>query len=389
MLAIIVTEEGHFNTNGKSLKAGVFMEVTRISFKGKKGKEFARELKTEVNNYFEKNGLSRHANRHMYLKTVILLTLYFGAYGLIISGFFSVTGMLLLCFVMGIGMAGIGFSISHDALHGAYSSNDIVNKALGFTFDLLGANGYIWKITHNIIHHTYTNIHDHDEDLEVAEFIRLSPHAEYKSVHRIQHILAFIAYGFATLFWVFIKDYKYFLQSNLGPYKDKTHPVSEWIALIVTKIVYYSYMLIIPYMLLSITWWQLLIGFLVIHFTAGIILGIIFQLAHVVEGTEHPAENEEGDIENLWVIHQMETTSNFAHENKLLCWYIGGLNYQIEHHLFPKICSIHYPNISPIVRRVAEKYDIPYNYHDTLKQAIGSHYRTLKKFGKPTNVSTA
>ncbi|MCW9708635.1 fatty acid desaturase family protein [Fodinibius salsisoli] len=359
------------------------MSATRISFKGKDRKGFAREIKKEVNHYFKANNLSKKANSRMVIKTVILLTIYFGAYGLIISGAFGLWSMAFFCFLMGIGMAGIGFSVSHDALHGAYSSNKYVNKILGYTFDLLGANGYIWKITHNIIHHTYTNIYEHDEDLEVAEFIRLSPNAEHKTVHRVQHILAFIAYGFATLFWVFIKDYKYFLQSSLGPYEDKSHPAAEWVTLIITKLLYYGYMLVLPAILLPITWWQLAIGFLIVHFTAGIILGVIFQLAHVVEGTDHPTENEEGNIENAWMIHQLETTSNFAHNNHLLCWYIGGLNYQIEHHLFPKICSIHYPEISSIVRRVANEYDIPYNYHPTLGIAIKSHYRTLKKFGQP------
>lgn len=357
------------------------MSATRISFKSKQKKDFSRNLKQEVNRYFEKNNLSRHANRRMKIKTVVLLTVYFGAYGLIISNILSLWGMAFLCFVMGIGMAGIGFSISHDALHGAYSSNKYVNKVLGYTFDLMGANGYIWKITHNIIHHTYTNIYEHDEDLEVAEFIRLSPNAEHKPIHRIQHVLAFIAYGFATLFWVFIKDYKYFFQSSLGPYEEKSHPASEWVTLVITKLVYYGYMLVLPYILLPLAWWQIAIGFLILHFTAGVILGVIFQLAHVVEGTEHPTENEEGNIENTWMIHQLETTSDFAHDNQLLCWYIGGLNYQIEHHLFPKICSIHYPKISSIVRDMAHKYDIPYNYHPTLGAAIHSHYNTLKKFG--------
>lgn len=363
------------------------MGVTRISFDKGKGEGFAKEVKQRVNSYFEKNDLSRHANARMVLKTVILLTTYFGAYALILTGWFSPLQMLFLCFVMGIGMAGIGFSVSHDALHGAYSSNKTINKLLGLTFDLLGANGYIWKITHNVIHHTYTNIYEHDEDLEVAEFIRLSPNAEYKPVHKMQHILAFIAYGFATLFWVFIKDYLHFTKKNLGPYEEKTHPVSEWVTLILTKILYYSYMIVIPLLVLPITWWQLLIGFLVVHFTAGVILGIIFQLAHVVEGTEHPVQNEEGNIENAWMIHQMETTSNFAHDNKLLSWYIGGLNYQIEHHLFPKICSVHYPAISKIVREVADEYNVPYHYQESFAKAVRSHYRTLKKFGKQENVS--
>jgi linoleoyl-CoA desaturase len=359
------------------------VSATTISFKSKDKKNFAKEMKGEVHNYFTENNISKHADGQMILKTIVLLSLYFGAYGLVLSGWFGLAGMALLCFCMGIGMAGIGFSVSHDALHGAYSSNKTVNKLLGYTFDLMGANGYIWKITHNIIHHTYTNIYEHDEDLEVAEFIRLSPNAEFKRVHRAQHILAFIAYGFATLFWVFVKDYKYFFQSTLGPYENKSHPASEWITLFITKVLYYGYMLVLPYILLPITWWQLGIGFLIIHFTAGVILGIIFQLAHVVEGPDHPTENEEGNIENAWIIHQMETTSNFAHKNKPLCWYIGGLNYQIEHHLFPKICSVHYPQISLIVQRVAKKYNVPYHYQETLTAAVKSHYHTLKKFGNP------
>jgi linoleoyl-CoA desaturase len=358
------------------------MGATRISFKGNDKKKFAKDLKQEVNSYFEEHNLSKNADVRMVAKTIILLTTYFGAYGLIISGNLGLGGMAILCFVMGIGMAGIGFSVSHDALHGAYSSNKYINQMLGYTFDLMGANSYIWKITHNIIHHTYTNIYEHDEDLEVAEFIRLSPNAEHKSIHKFQHILAFIAYGFATLFWAFIKDYKYFFQSSLGPYENKSHPAKEWVTLFITKICYYGYMLVLPYMLLPITWWQLAIGFLIVHFTAGIILGVIFQLAHVVEGTEHPTENEEGNIENAWMIHQLETTSDFAHDNKLLCWYIGGLNYQIEHHLFPQICSIHYPEISSIVQNKAKEYNIPYNYHETLGTAIKSHYQTLKEFGK-------
>ena len=362
------------------------MGVTRVSFKGDNKRSFVSDLKKEVDHYFEKNNLSKNANAQMVAKTCILLTTYFGAYALIMTGFFSWPAMLLLCFVMGIGMAGIGFSVSHDALHGAYSSNSTINKIIGYSFDLMGANGYIWKITHNVVHHTYTNIYEHDEDLEVAEFIRLSPHAEHKFIHKVQHYLAFIAYSFATLFWVFIKDYKYFFQSHLGPYENKEHPFSEWVTLVITKVVYYAYMIAIPLLILPLAWWQVMIGFLVVHLTAGLILGVIFQLAHVVEGTDHPTENSDGNIENTWMIHQMETTSNFAHDNKLLCWYIGGLNYQIEHHLFPKICSIHYPDIAPIVRKVAERHDVPYNYHNSLGQAIASHYKTLKRFGKSSEV---
>lgn len=362
------------------------MSVTRVSFNNRGDKTFIRDLKKEVNKYFEENNLSKHANAAMVIKTIVLLGGYIFSYLLLISGGYGWPAMLILWFLMGIFMAGIGFSVSHDALHGAYSSNKTVNRLLGYSFDMLGANGYIWKITHNVVHHTYTNIHEHDEDLEVAAFIRLSPHAEYKKVHKAQHYLAFMAYSFATLFWVFIKDYQHFFKSHLGPYENKNHPPVEWVTLVITKLFYYFYILVLPLVLLPITWWQLLIGFIVLHLTAGVILGIIFQLAHVVEGTNHPTENAEGTIENTWAIHQMETTSDFAHKNKALCWYIGGLNYQIEHHLFPRICSIHYPNISKIVQQVAEKHDVPYHYQPSLFTAIRSHYRTLKLFGKSAQV---
>lgn len=146
---------------------------------------------------------------------------------------------------------------------------------------------------------------------------------------------------------------------------------------------YYGYAIVLPLLLLDITWWQLLIGFLSVHLTAGLILGIIFQLAHVVEETTHPIPDERNMIDNHWAIHEMFTTNNFARKNKVLSWYIGGLNYQIEHHLFPKVCSIHYPKISPIVEEVANEFGIPYNCHDTFSEAVASHYRTLKKFGDP------
>jgi linoleoyl-CoA desaturase len=353
-----------------------------VTFNNRRNKRFSKQVKQRVNAYFEQTGKSRHANAAMVAKTVILLGTYFGSYGLIISGVLSPLAMWAMCAVMGVAMAGIGFSVSHDALHGAYSSNKAVNRALGFSFDLLGANGYIWKITHNIIHHTYTNIHGHDEDLEVAGFIRLSPHSEHKPIHRVQHILAFGAYAFATLFWVFVKDYKYFFQRDLGPYKGKSHPLSEWVILVVTKLVYYGYTIVLPLVLLDITWWQFLIGFGTVHLTGGLILGIVFQLAHVVEETDHPSPDEDLRIDEHWAIHEMETTANFGRDNKLLCWFVGGLNFQIEHHLFPGVCSVHYPDISPIVERTAKECGVPYNCQESFLGAIRSHYNTLKRFGR-------
>jgi linoleoyl-CoA desaturase len=359
---------------------------TKIRFPNRDGRDFHKAVTARVNAYFKDNGISVHANWKMYLKTAILLGSYFGFYFAIISGQFSIWAMWLMAVGLGVATAGIGFSVAHDAIHGAYFKNKNLNYLLGLSMNLIGGNRYVWSITHNVVHHTYTNIHDHDEDLEVASFIRLSPHAPRKPIHRFQHILAFFAYGLASIFWVFLKDYKKMAQKNIGPYDGKKHPTKEIVMLIATKLVYYAYIIVIPLLVMDIAWWQFIIGFLTVHLTAGIILGVVFQMAHTVENVDQPLSDAEGRMEDSWAVHQMKTTGNFAMKNAFINWYVGGLNFQVEHHLFPNICSIHYTAISPIVKQTAEEYGVPYNYYDTFGEAIASHYRQLKKWGKADSV---
>lgn len=353
----------------------------KISFTGRAPGDFVRELKSRVDKHFTSRNLSQHANWQMVLKTVLMLALTFVPYGLILSQQFGLWTMLGLCVVMGIGMAGVGFAVSHDALHGAYSANPKVNRVIGTTFDVMGASGYMWRITHNVIHHTYTNIHGVDEDLDVSPLVRLSSGAEHKPVHRYQHLYAWLLYSFSTLFWVFVKDYKYFLARDIGPYKNKTHPRGEIALLVAVKIVHYGWTIVIPLLVLDIALWQFLIGYLAMHLTAGLILGVVFQLAHVVEGPDQVNLNADGSVEAAWMVHQFSTTANFATGNRLLTAYVGGLNYQVEHHLFPRICSVHYPAITGIVREVTRKYGVPYYVQPTLWAAVRSHYRMLKRLG--------
>jgi linoleoyl-CoA desaturase len=357
------------------------MSESRIRFPRRDPARFSVEVKEQVADYFRATGRSQKADWRMVLKTVVLLGTTVGAYALLLSNRFSAWEMLGLAVLMGVGMAGIGFSVAHDALHGAYSSSRLVNRLLGYTFDLIGANGYMWKITHNVIHHTYTNIDGVDEDLAVSPLLRLSPGAPWRAWHRWQHRYGLLTYGFATLNWVFAKDYQQFLKRDLGPYKDKKHPPSEVVHLIATKLFCYAYTIAVPLLVLRVTWWQFLIGFLALHLTAGLILGVVFQLAHVVHGPGFPVPDETGAMGSAWLVHEMETTADFAHGNRLLSWYIGGLNYQIEHHLFPQVCSIHYPALSPIVRAAAERNGVPYHYHPTLVAAIRSHLSMLEELG--------
>ncbi len=357
------------------------MTVAAVTFPSRDCARFGPEVKRRVAEYFASRGLSDKATPAMVVKTVMLLTLTFGSYGLILSGWFGPWGMLGLAVLMGVGVAGVGFAVAHDALHGAYSRRSWINRTLGLAFDLLGANGYMWKITHNVIHHTYTNIHGVDEDLTVSPLLRLSSEAPRLPIHRWQHWYAIFAYSLSTLFWVFVKDFKYFLQRDLGPYQNKKHPAGEVGILIGTKLLYLGWAIVLPLTLLPVPWWQFAIGFLAMHLTAGAILGIVFQLAHVVEGAEQLAPDAAGAMDSAWIIHEMRTTSNFGRDNRLLSWYVGGLNYQVEHHLFPRVCSVHYPAISPIVESVARECGVPYHAHPTFLAAVRSHLRTLRRLG--------
>ena len=304
--------------------------MDRVTFPNKPADPFTDEVKIRVGEYFATRKLSTKANFSMVLKTIILLTVTFGSYGLILSGMFPPLAMLGLAVLMGVGVAGIGFGIAHDAQHGAYSSKPWVNKMLGLAFDMLGANGYMWRLTHNVIHHTYTNVHGLDEDLEVSPLIRLSPQAEWKPYHRFQHLYVLFLYSLSTLSWLVLKDIKYFAQRDLGPYKNAKHPVISLVGMIAGKLFYVGWAIVIPLLVLPIPWWQFAIGFLVMHLTAGLILGVIFQLAHVVEETEHPIPDAGGNIDQAWMLHEMVTTANFDCDSKFLCWYLGGLNFQVD-----------------------------------------------------------
>lgn len=343
---------------------------------------FYATLRKRVDNYFTENNLSVNANLAMWVKAVFFLGTFITLYFLILFGQFSLSAMVILAALLGAFGAFVGFNICHDAIHKAFSSNALVNKTFSFLFSLIGASAYVWSICHNIVHHTYTNISGHDEDIDVAPgLIRFSETEPVNKIQRYQHIYAFGLYSLAMLSWVFRKDYKKFFQTKIGS-QVANHPKIEYFNLFFFKFLYYLLFIILPLVVLDVAWWQFLIGFLVMQFSQGLVLGLIFQLAHVVEGTHFPLPNQEGNIEEAWAAHQMMTTANFAVDSKIAGFFCGGLNRQIEHHLFPKICHIHYPAIGKIVKETALEFNLPYIENKTFLNALCSHYRMLRKLGK-------
>jgi linoleoyl-CoA desaturase len=344
--------------------------------------QFLATTRQRVDQYFKETGQSRNANGNMWIKAAVFLTGFIGLYGLIISNFFGIWTMLGLAIGLGVFSAFVGFNVCHDAIHGSFSPNKKINKFFGLFFNLLGASPYVWSITHNVVHHTYTNIPGHDEDIDVAPgLIRISGDEPVNKTQRYQHLYAFPLYGLASLSWALRKDYKKFFQAKVGQ-QVNNHPRSEYFNLFFYKAVYYFLFIALPLLVLDITWWQFIIGFLALQFAQGFTMGLVFQLAHVVEGTDFPMPNTDGNIEEAWAEHQMRTTANFATHSPFAAFFLGGLNRQIEHHLFPKICHIHYGEIGKIVKKTALEFNIPYNENPTFTSALRSHYRMLKKFGK-------
>jgi len=355
--------------------------TNKLKFNNKNQSSFFSDVRKKIDLYFQENAISKKANGAMWLKAGIFIFGFFLLYFLIISNLFNPLTMLFFAVLLGVFSAFIGFNICHDAIHGALSSNSKVNKFFSTMFHFIGANPYVWNITHNVVHHTYTNIAGHDEDLEIAPgLIRLSDDEKLTSAHRFQHWYAFPLYSLASLSWIFRKDFKKFFQSKIGEHPTPTHPRVEYFNLFFFKFLYYFLFLILPILLTDITWWQGLIGFIALHFAQGLVMGLVFQLAHVVEGTEFPIPNVEGNIEDAWAEHQMRTTANFSLKSKSAAFLLGGLNQQVEHHLFPKICHIHYPAISNIVRETAYEYNLPYLENRTFLGAMKSHFNMLKKY---------
>jgi linoleoyl-CoA desaturase len=320
----------------------------------------------------------------MIIKSVVLLLAYLLpiAFVFIYNPPFWIA--LLFWSMAGIALAGIGMSVMHDANHGAYSGNNTVNYIMGHTLNLLGGSVFNWKLQHNILHHTYTNIAGMDDDIQDRAAMRMSPHSEVKRIHRFQWLYATFFYGLMTLYWVMAKDViQYYKYRNDGTMKGNKPKNAGTILLIISnKLLFFFIMFVVPVLFFHLVLWQVLIGFLVMHLFSGIILSYVFQLAHTVEGTSHPLPDENGTIENAWAIHQMNTTVNFSPGNRIISWYVGGLNYQIEHHLFPRICHVHYPKISSIVKETAREYNIPYMVNKTFLTALRSHFNALRNFGR-------
>ena len=360
------------------------MQNISVKFDRNHNVEFYRTLQKRVRAYFKENNISKYANTNMVIKTVFMLALYLVPFVLLLTLFQNSWLIFLMWVIMGFGLAGVGLSIMHDGNHGAYSKNKNINKLVGWVLYLAGGSDKMWKIQHNVLHHTYTNVTGMDEDIDPGKVMRFSPHEERLPLHKYQHIYAWFLYGLMTLLWTTSKDFKQVHRyAKLGLLETQNTTYRKMLLnIILTKILYYSIILVLPLIFSPAPWWVTVLGFLTMHYIAGLILGLIFQPAHVVPSSNYPLPDESGNIKADWAVSQLINTANFAPESGWFSWYVGGLNFQIEHHLFPNICHVHYKKLSKIVKETATEFNLPYQSEKTFLGAIATHGRMLKKLGQ-------
>ncbi len=320
----------------------------------------------------------------MVLKTFFMMSLFFIPLLTLASGSINSVWLLFLLYILsGLGMAGIGMCVMHDAIHGSYSKNKTINTLLGYSLNMIGANDTVWKIQHNILHHTYTNIEHADDDLNAPFFLRFCPHAKHYWVHQFQHIYIWFFYSLSTVSWITTKDFvrlkhfrgKGFLNKK-NEYNNALASMTGW------KLLYYLYALVLPMIMLPFSWGLILVAFLSMHFITGLLISVVFQIAHIMPTNEFPLPDSEGDMNNNWYAHQFATTTNFSPKSKLLFWLIGGLNYQIEHHILPDVCHVHYKDLTKIVSETALEFGMPYHVKKSFFHAVKDHTKMLRSLGK-------
>ncbi|HTQ26531.1 MAG TPA: fatty acid desaturase [Puia sp.] len=345
---------------------------------------FYAELKSRVNLYFRQNGLSRKGGRKVAVKTAVIFILYITFYGLMLSNRFSGPVTLLFAIFFGLTNVLIVFNVAHDAAHHALFENERLNRLFSYGFNLVGANAYLWNITHNQIHHAFPNVGDYDGDIhQQAPFIRISPTVPKKWYHRFQPYYATFFYLIYSIFLLFQKDYQDF---NILPKKDsrlllnKRHPRAAYFVFFFSKLFYYAITIVIPFFVIRAPWWQFLGGYFIVHLCMSVFLASVLIPVHMVDEAPFAVE-QENLIGDSWVHHVFENTTDYARDSRLANLFFGGQNTHLVHHLLPDICHIHHISVSAILEQTAREYGFEYRTR-TMFQAIASHYRLLKRMSR-------
>jgi linoleoyl-CoA desaturase len=342
---------------------------------------FHSELKKRISDYFERVGKSTTGDARILTKAIILVLGFIGIYTHLVFFPAPVILKLVECLLLGGVVSAIGFNVMHDGAHGSFSKYKSVNMFAAFSLNVLGGNSFMWNMKHNIIHHAYTNVDGVDDDIDIQPWMRMSGTQKKYKLHKYQHLYFWLLYALLYVLWIFVLDYQKYFKSKVGAMPLKKMTIKDHFVFWGFKLFNAFLYVGLPIYMVGFMPW--LIGFLTFTLVAGLVLSLVFQLAHTVEHTAFPVPDAEtGRLEDEWAVHQIKTTANFATNNKLVSWLVGGLNFQIEHHLFPKISHVHYPAISKIIKQACQEYGIHYIEYPRVRYAVASHVAFLKQMGR-------
>jgi linoleoyl-CoA desaturase len=354
--------------------------MQKVSFNNKNS-VFFNALKEKVDSYFKTNNIKETGNFKLYLKTIILAVTAISLYTILVFFTPNIWISLIMCAFLGLNLAAIGFNTMHDGAHGSFSTKTWVNEMMGYSLNAMGGSVYLWKYKHNVNHHSFTNIEGMDDDIDIKPWIRVHDDQEKHWYHRFQHVYWVVLYGVTYLLWIFVQDFKKYFTGKVGDLPFRKMDTKEHIIFWVSKLLYVAAFIVLPIFKIGVA--ETVIGFSVIAFICGFVIAVVFQLAHIVEDASFEMPTSDNHkVETEWAVHQIQTTANFATKSKVVSWFTGGLNFQVEHHLFPRISHVHYPKISQLVRETCEQFGVTYIEFPTVLSAVRSHVVHLKHVGR-------
>jgi linoleoyl-CoA desaturase len=339
---------------------------------------FPKVLRRRLEKFFIDADVSPKANPSMWLKIAFGMAVLAGSWIALYALHPAAWAFVALYVLGGLAQTFLLLNIAHDSNHNAISSRPSINKSLNYVFDLCGISSYMWRILHHRGHHSCINLHGEDDAIEGRGLFRFTPHDPRAPLHRFQHIYALFLYAFFSLEYVFVRDFQSFFFPAHSYLTRTRHPLREYFILFAGKAFYLTYMLVLPVMVMKEPPLLVLAAFFIVHFIVGLSVVLVFQTTHVIEDTYFPLRRDE--FEN-GVYHVFATTADYATENPLVGWLVGGLNHHVVHHLCPYVCHTHYAPLTRIVKQTAEEFGVPYRQHATMTKAVWHHLQLLKHLG--------
>lgn len=347
-----------------------------------KASAFHEELKSRVEDYFARARRSPHGGVRLHMKAWIIGGWVVASYALLVFVAATWWQAALLAAALGLGVAAVGFNVQHDGNHGAFSGRRWVNRAMGLSLDALGASSYVWFFKHNVLHHTYTNVAGADDDISLGVLGRLSPAQRWLWIHRFQHYYMWALYTMLVLKWQLVDDFRNVATGRIGGHRLPRPRGKDFAVFLGGKAFFFTVAFVVPSLVHPV--WLVLVVYVAVMMMVGLLLAVVFQLAHSVTEAAHPvAQGVAPRLPVEWAVHEIQTTVDFGRTNPVLTWFVGGLNFQVEHHLFPRVAHVHYPAISRIVEEVSARFGVRYAAHRSFARAVRSHFLFLRDMGRP------